>query len=51
MLTPGPKEPTGSELQEFNRLLVDDLIELEDLGILVGCSASRPNGSCLKFVL
>jgi hypothetical protein len=43
-MTPGPSEPTADELQEFSRLLVDDLIELETNGITVGKNLNRPNG-------
>jgi hypothetical protein len=44
LMTPGPSEPTADELQEFSRLLIDDLIELERDGIIVGKTLDRPNG-------
>ncbi|KAG2335796.1 hypothetical protein BDR05DRAFT_953815 [Suillus weaverae] len=33
-MTPGPKEPTGSQLQNYMRLIVDDLLQLYDKGII-----------------
>ncbi|KAG2143644.1 hypothetical protein DEU56DRAFT_704327, partial [Suillus clintonianus] len=33
-MTPGPKEPTGSQLQNYMRLVVDDLLQLYDEGII-----------------
>ncbi|KAI0032169.1 hypothetical protein K488DRAFT_34530, partial [Vararia minispora EC-137] len=44
-MTPGPDEPSAEELQEFSRLLVDDLIKFEDHPIIVGKSPERPEGA------
>ncbi|KAI0026577.1 hypothetical protein K488DRAFT_32337, partial [Vararia minispora EC-137] len=44
-MTPGPDEPTAEELQEFSRLLVDDLIKFQDHPIVVGKSPERPEGA------
>jgi hypothetical protein len=44
-MTPGPNEPTGDELQEFSRLIVDDLEAFQCEPITVGRSVKRPNGA------
>jgi hypothetical protein len=44
-MTPGPSEPTGDELQEFSRLLVNDLKKFEDEPIIVGWSAENQDGA------
>jgi len=50
MLTPGPKEPTVEQLCEFNRLLVDDLIELYEHGIVMK-TPRYPEGRRVKVAL
>jgi hypothetical protein len=45
LMTPGPNEPTGDELQEFSRLIVDDLEAFQCEPITVGHSVKRPNGT------
>jgi hypothetical protein len=45
MMTPGPSEPTADELQEFSKLMVDELIELEEHGIIVSKTSERPDGA------
>jgi hypothetical protein len=45
MMTPGPNEPTADGLQEYSKLIVDELIELADGGIVVGKTPERPNGT------
>src|ERR1700742_3913969 len=44
LMTPGPNEPTGDKLQEFTRLLVDDLEAFADAPITIGCSLRWPDG-------
>lgn len=33
-MTPGPKEPTGQQLQNYMKFIVDDLLKLYDDGII-----------------
>lgn len=33
-MTPGPSEPTAEQLQKYLKLVVDDLIELFNVGLL-----------------
>ena len=39
-MTPGPREPTAEQLQEYLRILVDNLLELFEHGIRI------PTPSC-----
>lgn len=48
-LTPGPKEPTAEQLQQYNRLIVDDLIQLYEDGINLP-TQRYPNGISLTIV-
>ncbi|KAG1751089.1 hypothetical protein EDB19DRAFT_1271823 [Suillus lakei] len=49
-MTPGPKEPTGSQLQNYMRLVVDDLLQLYDEGIIYHTPA-YPQGRRVRVVL
>ncbi|KAJ7050737.1 hypothetical protein C8F01DRAFT_1000106 [Mycena amicta] len=42
-MTPGPREPTGIQLQNYLRLSVDDLIDLHENGIIIK-TREHPNG-------
>src|ERR1700761_909997 len=50
MLTPGPKEPTAEQLCKFNRLLVNDLIELYEHSIVMK-TPQYPEGRRVKVAL
>jgi len=43
MMTPGPTEPTAEQLQNYIALLVDDLIELYENGVVMK-TPSHPEG-------
>ncbi|KAK7035079.1 hypothetical protein R3P38DRAFT_2518789 [Favolaschia claudopus] len=45
-MTPGPREPTAEQLQNYLKTIVDDLIELYEHGILIE-SPDHPNGGLL----
>jgi hypothetical protein len=47
-MLPGPKEPDADQLQEYLRLIVDDLIKLFDSGIRVP-TPSSPEGIKLSL--
>lgn len=46
-MTPGPKEPTGPQLQNYMRLVVDDLLQLYDEGIIYHTPA-YPQGELIN---
>lgn len=50
MMTPGPKEPDTEQLQFFNALHVDDLVELYKHGILVP-TPSCPSGEFVTQIV
>lgn len=43
-MTPGPKEPTGDQLQHLLKIVVDDLLLLYKDGVMVKTPAF-PNGT------
>jgi hypothetical protein len=44
-MTPGPKEPTAEELQHPLKMVVDELLELYEHGVLIS-TPQFPNGNC-----
>ncbi|KDQ05579.1 hypothetical protein BOTBODRAFT_182420 [Botryobasidium botryosum FD-172 SS1] len=49
-MTPGPKEPTAEQLQEYLILLVDDLIMLLEQGVMIR-TPLHPEGRLVRAVL
>ncbi|KAG2365893.1 hypothetical protein BDR07DRAFT_1275808 [Suillus spraguei] len=50
-MTPGPKEPTRSQLQNYMRLIVDDLLQLYDEGVIYHTPAYPQGKSTKKLVI
>lgn len=42
-MLPGPQEPTALQLQNYLKIVVDDLVELYERGIIVK-TPEHPNG-------
>jgi hypothetical protein len=49
-ILPGPKEPTGDELQGFIRIIVDELLRLWKHGIIAK-TAKYPLGRLIRIAL
>jgi hypothetical protein len=45
-MLPGPQEPTGQQLQHYLKIVVDDLLDLYDRGIIVE-TPEHPTGKQL----
>jgi hypothetical protein len=50
-MTPGPKEPTESQLQNYMRLIVDNLLQLYDEGVIYHIPAYPQGKSTKKLVI
>ncbi|KIJ57838.1 hypothetical protein HYDPIDRAFT_171515, partial [Hydnomerulius pinastri MD-312] len=49
-MTPGPTEPTGAQLQNYLKLIVDDLLKLYDEGVIYH-TQGHPEGRRVRVVL
>ncbi|KAL4259480.1 hypothetical protein AB1N83_007669 [Pleurotus pulmonarius] len=49
-MTPGPNEPTAAELQQYLRIIVNDLLDLYDNGVIV-CTPKYPQGRRIRVIL
>jgi hypothetical protein len=45
-MTPGPTEPTAEELQNYLKLIVDDLLKLYEEGVWI-CTPAFPQGAVM----
>ena len=48
-MTPGPSEPTGEQLQNYLKIIVDDLLKLYDDGVRYS-TESCPQGVSIEFL-
>lgn len=46
-MTPGPTEPTGAQLQNYLKLVVDDLLQLYEEGVVYHTPA-HPEGELYR---
>jgi hypothetical protein len=46
-MLPGPQEPTSQQLQNYLKIIVDDLLELYEEGIIVK-TPEHPNGTSFR---
>ncbi|KIJ06468.1 hypothetical protein PAXINDRAFT_91930 [Paxillus involutus ATCC 200175] len=49
-MTPGPQEPTGSQLQNYLKVIIDDLLKLYEDGVVYH-TPSHPQGRRVRVVL
>jgi hypothetical protein len=49
-MTPGPVEPNSEQLQNYLKVIVDDLVMLYQHGILIS-TPQFPNGKCVRILI